>query len=120
MVPSSPAQHPWPWPRTLLDVLLRAGLLAILAVACYRVFQPFLDLMVWAVILAVTLNPLQGWVRRHLHWREGHIATLIVVLIILVLLVPVYFIARRARCCEERTLPRAAALRRREGVADRG
>ena len=93
MVPSSPAQHPWPWPRTLLDVLLRAGLLAILAVACYRVFQPFLDLMVWAVILAVTLNPLQGWVRRHLHWREGHMATLIVVVIIAVLLVPVYFIS---------------------------
>jgi len=93
METASPAQHPWLWPRTLLDVLLRAGLLAILAVACYRVFQPFLDLMVWAVILAVTLNPLQGWVRRHLHWREGHIATLIVVLIILVLLVPVYFIA---------------------------
>ncbi|BCQ30108.1 hypothetical protein NK8_82990 (plasmid) [Caballeronia sp. NK8] len=33
--------------------LIRAGLVAVLAVFCFRVFVPFLDLMVWALILAV-------------------------------------------------------------------
>ena len=42
----------------LLDVLIRAGFIAVLAALCYIVFAPFLTLMVWAVILAVTLYPL--------------------------------------------------------------
>ena len=41
-----------------LDALIRAGLIATLAVLCYRVFQPFMSLMLWAVILAVMLYPL--------------------------------------------------------------
>jgi predicted PurR-regulated permease PerM len=42
----------------LLDVLIRAGLLLALAVLCFQVFSPFLELMTWALILAVTLYPL--------------------------------------------------------------
>ena len=35
--------------RGLLDVLIRAGLIAALVLYCYKVFQPFLGLMLWAV-----------------------------------------------------------------------
>ncbi len=42
---------------SLLDVLIRAGLILGLAILCYQVFSPFLTLMVWALILAVTLYP---------------------------------------------------------------
>src|SRR4249919_2722638 len=80
-------------PRALLEVLLRAGMIAALVVACYWVFKPFLSLMVWGVILAVTLYPLQIRLRKRMGPKEGRIATLIVVLSILILLVPVYFMA---------------------------
>ena len=84
--------------------------------------------MLWAVILAVTLYPLQGWLRRRLHWKEGHIATLIVVVIIAVLLVPVYFMAMSlaesahdamevARSGEFHVPPPSDAV---QGLADRG
>ena len=33
-----------PFPRELLDVLIRAGLIAVLAVFCFRIFVPFLNL----------------------------------------------------------------------------
>ena len=42
---------------TLFDVLIRFALALVLAFLCYEVFAPFLSLMVWAVILAVTLYP---------------------------------------------------------------
>jgi predicted PurR-regulated permease PerM len=80
-------------PRALLDVLLRAGLVAVLAVACYWVFKPFLHLMVWSVILAITLYPLQNRLRKHMGPKEGRIATLIVVVAIALLVFPVYFMA---------------------------
>jgi len=42
----------------LMDVLIRAGLIVALTALCYRVFSPFLTLMVWALILAVAMYPL--------------------------------------------------------------
>ena len=41
----------------LMDVLIRAGLILAMVFLCYKVFSPFLTLMVWALILAVTLYP---------------------------------------------------------------
>ncbi|MEN8641119.1 AI-2E family transporter [Pseudomonas sichuanensis] len=78
--------------RGMLDVLIKAGLVAALVLFAYRVFQPFLDLMLWAVILAVTLYPLHGRIKRLTGMREGYAATLVVVLLLLVLLVPIYLV----------------------------
>ena len=79
--------------RELLDVLIRAGLTAVLVVFCFQVFKPFLNLMLWAVILAITLYPLHLWFRAHIGNRNGWSATLIAVFCILVMVVPIYFIS---------------------------
>jgi len=41
--------------KRLMDVLIRAGLVLALAILCYQIFSPFIGLMAWALILAVTL-----------------------------------------------------------------
>jgi predicted PurR-regulated permease PerM len=64
----------------LLDVYIRAALLFLLAMLCYKIFAPFLSLMVWATILAVTLYPLHQLVASKLSGKQGLSATLIVVL----------------------------------------
>jgi predicted PurR-regulated permease PerM len=76
----------------LLDVLIRAGLIAVLVIICWRVFHPFMDLMLWSLILAVTLYPLHRRWKRKWGFKDGRIATIIVVLAIAVLLVPVYLL----------------------------
>ena len=63
----------------LLDVLIRAGLVAVLAVLCYTIFAPFLTLMAWAVILAITIYPLQQSLARKIGGKQGLAATIIVV-----------------------------------------
>jgi len=78
--------------RTAIDVLIKAGLIVILAVACYRVFHPFLGLMVWAMILAVALYPLQAMLARSIGGRDGVAASLIVVLLLLIMLLPTVMI----------------------------
>ena len=62
----------------LLDVLIRAGLIAVLAVLCYSVFAPFLTLMAWAVILAITIYPLQQYLARKIGGKQGLAATIVV------------------------------------------
>ena len=76
----------------LLDVLIRGGLIAVLVIICYRVFHPFMDLMIWAIILAVTLYPLERRWKRKLGLKDGRIATLIVLIAIAILLVPIYLL----------------------------
>lgn len=75
--------------RGLLDVLIKAGLIAALVIFAFQVFQPFLELMLWSVILAVTLYPLQSRLKRRTGLRDGHVATLIVLFVLLVLLAPI-------------------------------
>ena len=72
----------------LLDVLIRAALIVAMAALCYRVFAPFLTLTVWAVILAVTLYPLQQSLARRLRNRQGLAAALLVILGMLFIVAP--------------------------------
>ena len=72
----------------LLDVLIRAGLIAVLAVLCYRVFAPFLTLMTWALILAVTLYPLHRSLARRIGGRQGLAAAIVVLAGVLLIVTP--------------------------------
>lgn len=64
--------------RRLLDVIIRAGLAFALAVLCYRIFSPFISLMAWALILAVTLYPAHQKLARRMGGKQGIAATLLV------------------------------------------
>jgi len=72
----------------LLDVLIRAGLIGVMAALCYVVFAPFLTLMVWALILAVTLYPLHRALARKIGGRQGLAATIVVLAGILLIIIP--------------------------------
>ena len=54
-----------------MDVLIRAGLVLALAVLCYRIFSPFIGLMAWALILAVTLYPAHQKLARKMGGKTG-------------------------------------------------
>ena len=66
--------------KGLLDVLIRAGLVAALVTLCYRVFHPFLNLLLWSMILGVALYPLHKMLKRRVKLRDGLVATLVVLL----------------------------------------
>ena len=72
----------------LLDVLVRAGLIIVLAMLCYRVFSPFITLMVWALILAVTIYPLHQYLAGKVGGKQGLAATLPVIFGIVLIVTP--------------------------------
>jgi predicted PurR-regulated permease PerM len=94
--------------RGLLDVLIRAGLIIALAMLCYRIFAPFLNLLLWSMILGVTLYPLHLRLKRRLGGRNAFSATLVVLLAVVVVLVPVYLLANSLAASAEHA---AAAVR---------
>ena len=72
----------------LLDVFIRAGLVLALALLSYRAISPFLNLLVWALILAVTLYPMHQSLAGKIGGRQGLAATLLVILGVVLIVVP--------------------------------
>lgn len=72
----------------LLDVLIQAGLILAMAVLCYQIFSPFLALMVWALILAVTLHPAHQKLAHKMGKKQGLAATVLVLIGLVLIGVP--------------------------------
>ena len=76
----------------LWDTLVRVGLVGALVALCLYVFSPFLNLMVWSIILAVTLYPLHQMLARRIGQRQGLTSTIVVLLGIALIVVPTWLL----------------------------
>ncbi len=79
--------------RRLLDVFIRVGLVLALVLLCYLIFSPFLTMMLWAVILAITIYPLHQMLARGIGGRQGLAATLVVLIAVGVIVTPTIMLA---------------------------
>ncbi|HKK22898.1 MAG TPA: AI-2E family transporter [Pseudohaliea sp.] len=67
---------------SVIETVVQVTLLGLLALACAHIVSPFASLLLWALILAVTLNPLNDRLAGVLGGRRGRAAALLVVLIL--------------------------------------
>lgn len=79
--------------QKLLDSFIRVGLLFALVVLCYKIFSPFLHLMIWALVLAVTFYPLHQKIAEKIRGKQGLAATLVVLGGIILIVVPTAILA---------------------------
>ena len=79
--------------RRLLDVFIRVGLVLALVLLCYLIFSPFLTMMLWALILAITIYPLHQMLAARIGGRQGLAATLVVLLAVGVIATPTVMLA---------------------------
>ena len=75
-------------PNRLRDLVIRVAIIGGLVLLCYRVFSPFLGLMAWAIILAVTLYPLHQRIARKVKEKQWLASVLLVVLGLVVIVAP--------------------------------
>ncbi len=77
----------------ITDLLLRIAALGILLYACYSILEPFISIMLWAFVLAVSLNPFYFSVRRLFGGKGIFAAVFIVVLFLSILIVPIVWMS---------------------------
>jgi predicted PurR-regulated permease PerM len=77
---------------SLWDTLIRVGLIGVLAVLCFQVFSPFLHLVVWSIILAVTLYPVHQMLARRIGGRQGLSSTILAILGVALIVVPTWLL----------------------------
>jgi predicted PurR-regulated permease PerM len=75
--------------RQAVEVSIRIGLIFLLVGACLLILRPFLALLVWGIIIAISVYPTYGKLRRALGGRGGLAAGVYTVAMLAVLIVPV-------------------------------
>ena len=55
-----------------METVIRIGLIAFLVVMCVYIFAPFMKLLLWSLILAIALYPLQQFLARRLKNRHDY------------------------------------------------
>lgn len=75
------------------DTVVRLALAAFLLYLCLRVFAPFMVLMLWALVLAVALYPINCKLAARLGGRQGRAATVFVLSGLILLGVPTAMLA---------------------------
>ncbi len=79
---------------TVLNLALQLALVTLLVVWSFAIIRPFIIPVLWAIILAVALNPVFLRMKRILGGRGGWAAALFAVLGVAVVAVPSFFIGR--------------------------
>jgi len=75
-----------------LEATIKIGLVVLLLFWCFKIGQPFIEIIVWGIIIAVAIHPVYDRLKSLLGGRGRLTATLITLLALIVLLVPAYML----------------------------
>ena len=75
-------------PGHLWDTLIRVGLIVGLGAVCFQALSPFLRLLAWSIVLAVTIYPLHQKLARRIGGKQGLTSTILVLIGITLIVVP--------------------------------
>ena len=80
--------------KRALEATIQIGLVVLLLYWCFKIGQPFLQTIVWGIIIAVAIHPGYDLLKSALGGRGRLTATLITLLALIILLVPTYMLSQ--------------------------
>lgn len=82
--------------KILMEALIRFSLLAIVIFLCWQVFNPFLGIMLWGIIMAIALYPVHQWLAKRLKHKQGRASTIMVIAAMLLFGIPIAMLGTSA------------------------
>jgi predicted PurR-regulated permease PerM len=80
--------------RRTAETAIRLAILFLLLYWCYTIVRPFVDILLWSVIFAVSLYPMYKWLHGRLRGKKTLSAVILVIMMLLVLILPGLLFAR--------------------------
>ena len=71
-----------------LEVTIPVGLVVLLLFWCFRIAQPFIQIFVWGIIIAVAIFPGYRWLGSALGERNKLATMLVTLLLLIIIIVP--------------------------------
>ncbi|MEE4213925.1 MAG: hypothetical protein V2I34_02595, partial [Bacteroidales bacterium] len=63
-----------------IDLILKLGGLFVVVFLCYKIVQPFINILLWSLIIAIVLFPLLEWLSAFFRGRKK-LASLLITLV---------------------------------------
>jgi predicted PurR-regulated permease PerM len=80
-------------PTTLVETLIRLGILGLLLYWSFTLVQPFISIVIWSAVLAVALYPVYHWIAEQLGGRRRLAAVLMTALNLVLVIGPATWLA---------------------------
>ncbi len=80
--------------KNTMDAAIRIGILFLLIGWCFKILQPFLGIIMWGIIIAVTIYPLHVIVKKKLGGRNTLSAIILTGILLLIIIVPCLFLGQ--------------------------
>ncbi len=74
--------------NTAIEIAIRLGALFLMLAWCFRILSPFIEVILWGIILALALSPLYNTMNKRLGDKPKWTAFIIILIGLIVLLVP--------------------------------
>ncbi len=91
-MPIQPNTPTNPYLNQAVEIAIRLSLLVALVGWCFMILSPFISLLLWGTIIAVTVSPLHQRFKKRLGGREKLSAILITLVLLAVILVPCFLL----------------------------
>ena len=79
--------------RQVVQTILQLVALALLLKYCYNVLLPFINPLVWAIVLAVSLHPVHKHLKRRLRGRTTLTTVALILFLLLILILPAVWLS---------------------------
>ncbi|GJM29938.1 MAG: AI-2E family transporter [Cyclobacteriaceae bacterium] len=76
---------------TSIEVTIRLLFLFILIAWCLKILLPFTGIMLWAIIIAVSIEPIYNGLLRKFGDKPGWASTVLIIIFLIIIVVPAYF-----------------------------
>ncbi|MCU0417200.1 MAG: AI-2E family transporter [Cytophagaceae bacterium] len=79
-------------PKTqhIVELLLRLSLLVLIGVVCFFILQPFLIVLFWSGIFAISLFPVYEWIQIKMKWKNAFSAVMVSGIVFILFFIPCY------------------------------
>ena len=76
-----------------IEASIRIGLIVLLVFWCLKIAAPFVDAILWAIIIAIGTQPIYSWIKNKTGLGSGLAATVFTLLMLVMLITPTVYLA---------------------------
>lgn len=82
--------------KNIVDIILQLGVLALLLAWCFQILRPFINPVLWGIIIAVALDPIYLGINKLLKGKKVLTSILLTAILLVVVAIPSYFVFKSA------------------------
>lgn len=71
-----------------IEIIIKVGLLGLLVTYCFMILQPFLMIIIWALVISVALFPLYAFLERKFRGRKKLAAVVVTLILLAAIILP--------------------------------